>query len=49
MGFFAGAERNNQVTGFLVMLIYFLLTLQIFFIKFLFKKNPKQPNDINCA
>lgn len=38
MSFFAEAGRKNQVAGFLLLLIYFLLILQMFIFKIYFKK-----------
>lgn len=39
MGFFAEAGRKNQVAGFLLLLIYFLLILQIFLFEIYLKEN----------
>lgn len=47
MGFFAEAGRKNQVAGFLLLLIYVMLILQIFLFKIYLKKktqiNKKKP------
>lgn len=56
MGFFAEAGRKNQVAGFLLLLIYVMLILQIFLFKIYLKKTPnqqnktrKQPRNVNWA